>query len=71
MEYCVIRKCTYAAVWTRNVRAFDADGHVVVSLNRQKFCFFHYVDLTLGKLRVKQLSTTRGSFGDLILREKQ
>lgn len=69
MKECTVNQCHYIAIWMCNCRAFDAAGVAKIHLTELCFCFWHYAELGLDKLRVKDFRGYTGTeYNDLIVR---
>lgn len=69
---CAIRKCTQPPDWALLCRAYDSDGVLKMKLGTQYFCFWHYADLGMEKLHIRDFWAYTGKGKDnLIVRAVQ
>lgn len=68
MRHCAIRKCKYDEVFSASVYACNSTGRVRMVLATQPFCFWHYADVQLHKLKAGQMRLCPNrSFDDFIV----
>jgi hypothetical protein len=68
MRSCAIRKCKYSEIFELSCCATSEKGRVRVILMDQPFCFWHYYQVQLNKLRVRDFKEWRGTtYTDLVM----
>lgn len=69
MRRCAIRKCKYDEIFELSVCATNERGFVRVILMHQPFCFWHYHQVQLNKLKVRDFREwSRQSYTDLVMK---
>lgn len=68
MRHCAIFKCKYDEVFKLSVYACNDSGRVRMVLAAQPFCFWHYGEVQLQKLRAGQFrNCPNRSFSEFVV----